>query len=149
NRSYGSPLFCECVVVTLFYRRDFLFSIYTKYFTLSSNIKTSTKLICKLFKLDKISNIDDVKSKILTRKVSEPVKLTAQDKKNGIVLYGDDAKYNYNWDTSSEAEVLSIPTTDTSGEKVTFKINFITAISKLEYGKQKKRDNNDQYLPKK
>ncbi|MCZ1866122.1 hypothetical protein P6Z38_10595, partial [Enterococcus faecium] len=72
---------CECVVVTLFYRRDFLFSIYTKYFTLSSNIKTSTKLICKLFKLDKISNIDDVKSKILTRKVSEPVKLTAQDKK--------------------------------------------------------------------
>ncbi|MGF7335974.1 hypothetical protein, partial [Enterococcus faecium] len=25
----------ECVVVTLFYRRDFLFSIYTKYFTLS------------------------------------------------------------------------------------------------------------------
>ncbi|HFP6838818.1 TPA: hypothetical protein ACPJH4_001815, partial [Enterococcus faecium] len=46
-----------------------------------SNIKTSTKLICKLFKLDKISNIDDVKSKILTRKVSEPVKLTAQDKK--------------------------------------------------------------------
>ncbi|HFJ7539103.1 TPA: hypothetical protein ACGVLO_000876, partial [Enterococcus faecium] len=45
------------------------------------NIKTSTKLICKLFKLDKISNIDDVKSKILTRKVSEPVKLTAQDKK--------------------------------------------------------------------
>ncbi|MBJ0693855.1 hypothetical protein JFG99_10155 [Enterococcus faecium] len=135
--------------VTLFYRRDFLFSIYTKYFTLSSNIKTSTKLICKLFKLDKISNIDDVKSKILTRKVSEPVKLTAQDKKNGIVLYGDDAKYNYNWDTSSEAEVLSIPTTDTSGEKVTFKINFITAISKLEYGKQKKRDNNDQYLPKK
>ncbi|HAQ4562561.1 TPA: hypothetical protein IYI64_002440, partial [Enterococcus faecium] len=147
--SYGSPLFCECVVVTLFYRRDFLFSIYTKYFTLSSNIKTSTKLICKLFKLDKISNIDDVKSKILTRKVSEPVKLTAQDKKNGIVLYGDDAKYNYNWDTSSEAEVLSIPTTDTSGEKVTFKINFITAISKLEYGKQKKRDNNDQYLPKK
>ncbi|HHA4165912.1 TPA: hypothetical protein ACOBUY_001524, partial [Enterococcus faecium] len=37
--------------------------------------------ICKLFKLDKISNIDDVKSKILTRKVSEPVKLTAQDKK--------------------------------------------------------------------
>ncbi|HBC2766867.1 TPA: hypothetical protein NN969_000392, partial [Enterococcus faecium] len=144
-----SPLFCECVVVTLFYRRDFLFSIYTKYFTLSSNIKTSTKLICKLFKLDKISNIDDVKSKILTRKVSEPVKLTAQDKKNGIVLYGDDAKYNYNWDTSSEAEVLSIPTTDTSGEKVTFKINFITAISKLEYGKQKKRDNNDQYLPKK
>ncbi|HAQ9951034.1 TPA: hypothetical protein KG946_002190, partial [Enterococcus faecium] len=145
----GSPLFCECVVVTLFYRRDFLFSIYTKYFTLSSNIKTSTKLICKLFKLDKISNIDDVKSKILTRKVSEPVKLTAQDKKNGIVLYGDDAKYNYNWDTSSEAEVLSIPTTDTSGEKVTFKINFITAISKLEYGKQKKRDNNDQYLPKK
>ncbi|EOK95131.1 TPA: hypothetical protein IZ480_002434, partial [Enterococcus faecium] len=146
---YGSPLFCECVVVTLFYRRDFLFSIYTKYFTLSSNIKTSTKLICKLFKLDKISNIDDVKSKILTRKVSEPVKLTAQDKKNGIVLYGDDAKYNYNWDTSSEAEVLSIPTTDTSGEKVTFKINFITAISKLEYGKQKKRDNNDQYLPKK
>ncbi|HAQ1296627.1 hypothetical protein, partial [Enterococcus faecium] len=148
-RSYGSPLFCECVVVTLFYRRDFLFSIYTKYFTLSSNIKTSTKLICKLFKLDKISNIDDVKSKILTRKVSEPVKLTAQDKKNGIVLYGDDAKYNYNWDTSSEAEVLSIPTTDTSGEKVTFKINFITAISKLEYGKQKKRDNNDQYLPKK
>ncbi|EOD88841.1 TPA: hypothetical protein IYI25_002125, partial [Enterococcus faecium] len=141
--------FCECVVVTLFYRRDFLFSIYTKYFTLSSNIKTSTKLICKLFKLDKISNIDDVKSKILTRKVSEPVKLTAQDKKNGIVLYGDDAKYNYNWDTSSEAEVLSIPTTDTSGEKVTFKINFITAISKLEYGKQKKRDNNDQYLPKK
>ncbi|HAR0509570.1 TPA: hypothetical protein IYI17_002353, partial [Enterococcus faecium] len=143
------PLFCECVVVTLFYRRDFLFSIYTKYFTLSSNIKTSTKLICKLFKLDKISNIDDVKSKILTRKVSEPVKLTAQDKKNGIVLYGDDAKYNYNWDTSSEAEVLSIPTTDTSGEKVTFKINFITAISKLEYGKQKKRDNNDQYLPKK
>ena len=136
-------------MVTLFYRRDFLFSIYTKYFTLSSNIKTSTKLICKLFKLDKISNIDDVKSKILTRKVSEPVKLTAQDKKNGIVLYGDDAKYNYNWDTSSEAEVLSIPTTDTSGEKVTFKINFITAISKLEKKKKKKRDNNDQYLPKK
>ena len=78
--------------------------------------KTSTKLICKLFKLDKISNIDDVKSKILTRKVSEPVKLTAQDKKWNC-SYGDDAKYNYNWDTSSEAEVLSIPTTDTSGEK--------------------------------
>ncbi|MDK4381835.1 AraC family transcriptional regulator, partial [Enterococcus faecium] len=28
----------ECVVVTLFYRRDFLFSIYTKYFTLSEKI---------------------------------------------------------------------------------------------------------------
>ncbi|MDV7831605.1 hypothetical protein, partial [Enterococcus faecium] len=31
----------ECVVVTLFYRRDFLFSIYTKYFTLSANAEKS------------------------------------------------------------------------------------------------------------
>ncbi|MHA4878687.1 hypothetical protein, partial [Enterococcus faecium] len=31
----------ECVVVTLFYRRDFLFSIYTKYFTLSKPCKNS------------------------------------------------------------------------------------------------------------
>ncbi|MFR3361226.1 MAG: hypothetical protein ACLTPR_04585, partial [Enterococcus canintestini] len=106
-------------------------------------------LLHGLLSFTQLYGLYHVKSKILTRKVSEPVKLTAQDKKNGIVLYGDDAKYNYNWDTSSEAEVLSIPTTDTSGEKVTFKINFITAISKLEYGKQKKRDNNDQYLPKK
>lgn len=45
------------------------------------NTKPSTKLICKLFKLDKIRNIDDVKIKILTKKVSEPVYLTAKDKK--------------------------------------------------------------------
>lgn len=82
---------------------------------LHSSNKTSTKLICKLFKLDKISNIDDVKSKILTRKVSEPVKLTAQDKMELFFMVM--MQSNYNWDTSSEAEVLSIPTTDTSGEK--------------------------------
>ncbi|WP_225620575.1 hypothetical protein, partial [Enterococcus faecium] len=35
---------CECVVVTLFYRRDFLFSIYTKYFTLSKNAKNALSI---------------------------------------------------------------------------------------------------------
>uniref|UniRef100_UPI0034A14827 DUF3440 domain-containing protein n=1 Tax=Enterococcus TaxID=1350 RepID=UPI0034A14827 len=48
---------CECVVVTLFYRRDFLFSIYTKYFTLSlakqfgrwyRQINKNRKTICLL-----------------------------------------------------------------------------------------------------
>ncbi|HIF1398783.1 hypothetical protein ABI013_13835, partial [Enterococcus faecium] len=34
----------ECVVVTLFYRRDFLFSIYTKYFTLSEKAKNLVSL---------------------------------------------------------------------------------------------------------
>ncbi|MCV3110010.1 hypothetical protein P7D41_12845, partial [Enterococcus hirae] len=49
----------ECVVVTLFYRRDFLFSIYTKYFTLSKlfNIQHNDELSDK----EKWRAIDKVK----------------------------------------------------------------------------------------
>lgn len=112
------------------------------------SVKSSTKLICKLFKLDKINTISAVESKILTKKVSDPVVLTAKDKKNGIVLYGDDAKYNYNWESSSEPEELNIATSNGSEPESAVQIKFITTIAKLEYSKQKKRDANDQYLPK-
>lgn len=114
-----------------------------------TNVKPSTKLSCKLFKIGNVKDIDSVKQEILTRKVSENVHLTVDDKNNGITLVGDAGKYNYIWDSISAPEVLSIPTVDNSGEEVTAKIDFITATSKLEYGRQKKRDSNNQYLAKK
>lgn len=112
-----------------------------------AELKNSIKLSCKLYKLKGITNLEQVNKKILTREASQEVRLTREDKKNGIILPGDEGVYNFCWDEFSEMETLEIHTKDELNKDVIVSIKYIAAISRLEYGKQKKRKNK-QYLPK-
>lgn len=109
---------------------------------------SSAKIICKLYKLKEIKSLSKVKAKILNRSETEEVILTRKDKKNGIVLYGDDAKFNYTWDNFSDIETLENTTVNEEDKGQEKKIQFIKATANIEYSKQKKRDSNGAYLPK-
>ncbi|MGL9728966.1 hypothetical protein [Enterococcus sp. DIV0756] len=109
---------------------------------------SSAKIICKLYKLKEMTSLSNVKSKILNRSETEKVILTRKDKKNGIVLHGDDAKFNYTWDKFSDVETLETATVKEEENNQEKKLQFIKAIANIEYSKQKKRDSNGAYLPK-
>lgn len=109
---------------------------------------SNTKLVCKLYKMKDILTLSKVQDSVLNRTEVEKVKLTKIDEKNGITLTGNEAVFNYSWISFSEIQTLRIPLVNT-GKSQELGINFIKATANIEYSKQKKRNPDGTYLPKK
>ncbi|WEG73502.1 hypothetical protein [Vagococcus intermedius] len=106
----------------------------------------SSKLIMRLFLLDKNTNLNEVKKTILDRSFSEPLFISKRDMEQAITMSVAEKNFYYTWDKDRiklENIVLS------EKENNAIEVQVLEAYADLEYPKRKKKNAQGMILPKK
>ncbi|WP_096271657.1 hypothetical protein [Paucisalibacillus globulus] len=105
-----------------------------------------SKITCRLYKLKKVTSLDDVKKNILIRRYSDPLKVSLRDKKIAGTLSEEEKNFYFTWGDVSEQNEIRLE--ESIVDKQEESVAYFFATANIEYTKRKKKDSNGNFLPK-
>ncbi|WP_051829480.1 hypothetical protein [Exiguobacterium sp. NG55] len=109
---------------------------------------SSSKLTCKLFKLNGVKDLEDIETLILSKQHLDPLVVARQDTKLLDQLPEKEKNFYYNWHGESGICELKIPEKDIADENKEKVVQFVYATANIEYPKMKKKNADGDLLPK-